>query len=276
MVIPENPLLPFFAYGIFKRGQISYYCIKNFVTNNTKPTSVNGRLYVRDGIPLLDRSGDDLEIQGELISFKDGCEIEAYQSIVNLEPQKYYRWEVIETTKGQANALLGKSPQKGSISETNNWDSWQDPLFTTVFEIIEEELAHDEIDMDGKTFLRLQMTYMLLWSAIERFVSLRYNFRGKDIRAKILTLAENEKFVSQLLRVKAPHRDIYSTDNVEEKFKFDATNPRACLDYYYQIRCNITHRGKAAIADIKLVRQCLRELGHIFDELIYSAKKDIP
>jgi hypothetical protein len=266
--------LPFFAYGIFRRGQISHFCIKNYVSELSDSVFVNGLLYVRDGIPLLETNDTDNVVCGDLIFFKPNTSDLAYKSIINLEPQKYYKWGVIKTSEGDANVLLGRSPKKGSVAESPNWNSWDDPLFSTIFEIIHEQLSSDEIDLNGKSFLKLQMTYLMLWSAIERFVSLRYNFRGSDIRNKILSLSNDPIFSKHLLNITAQHRVIYSTDNVEKKYRFIHSSPKDCLDYYYQIRCNITHRGKASISDIQLVKQCLYELTNIFMNVIQSSRND--
>ena len=172
MQATPNNSLPFFAYGIFRRGQISHFCIKDYVDTVHKSLQIKGRLYIRDGIPLLDVGQDYGQIEGDLISFKPQFESMAFQSIENLEPQKYYKWGVIQTPKGDANILLGRSPQKGSVAESNYWNSWDDPLFTTLFDVVDEQLAHNDFDLDGKSFLKLQMTYLLLWTSIERFVSL--------------------------------------------------------------------------------------------------------
>ena len=270
-IAPINSL-PFFAYGIFRIGQISHFCIKEYIDTVYKSLRIKGRLHIRDGIPLLEVGEESGEIEGDLITFKPQFQSLAIQSIENLEPQKYYKWGVIQTPKGDANILLGRSPQKGSVAESNYWNCWDDPLFTTLFDIVDEQLALNDFDLDGKSFLKLQMTYLLLWASIERFVYLRYGFRGSEIRGKINELKNEKAFCESLLLINGVHRDIYSTDNVENKFKFIPNSPKACIDYYYQIRCNITHRGKASISDAKLVQQSLKELSFIFKRVIESAK----
>ena len=52
MKLPNNTGLPFFAYGIFKPGQIAHFRIKDLV-ENTKDAEISGSLKERDGIPLL-------------------------------------------------------------------------------------------------------------------------------------------------------------------------------------------------------------------------------
>jgi hypothetical protein len=40
-------------------------------------------------------------------------------------------------------------------------------------------------------------------------------------------------------------------------------NPRKCLDYYYYVRSNLSHRGKGAFNDGEIVRCSLLELHSI-------------
>jgi hypothetical protein len=279
MNLPANTNLPFFAYGIFKQGQISYPIIEPFVGQNT-PHYIHGKLWVRDGIPLaqlLHHTDNSEFISGDLISFKRGQEVDGYQSICNLEPDYYYEWSEVAEGDNWVNILIGKKINKGAEEyEAPEWNSWDDPLFTTAFEVINELISEAENDLyssiDGRSFLKLQMGYLLLWTSIERFVTLRYCFSGKTIRQKILELQYEPKFSEALLRLNSEsYRKIYSSENTSDYF-FDKSKPVKTLDYYYQIRSNITHRGKASVTDAKLVLKCLKDLTSVFEGLIISLK----
>jgi hypothetical protein len=52
MNLPPNTSLPFFAYGLFKPGQLCFIRIHDLV-NNIRETEVGGTLKERDAIPLL-------------------------------------------------------------------------------------------------------------------------------------------------------------------------------------------------------------------------------
>lgn len=52
MRLPNKTTLPFFAYGLFKPGQLSYFRIRDFIENMEEGIIV-GKLIERDGIPLL-------------------------------------------------------------------------------------------------------------------------------------------------------------------------------------------------------------------------------
>lgn len=274
MELPINTDLPFFAYGIFKRGQISHFQIKEFVKQLMENHTLNGELRIRDGIPIIDIGNFGSTVNGNLIWFHPQSSLQAYQNICSLEPKKYYKWDIAKTQFGDANILVGVKPNLGSVEDVESWDSWNDSLFTVSFEIIEETIVESDKDdfLNGKQFLRLQMAYLLLWSCIERFVALRYNFRGKEVMVNVHKLANEPKFKELLLNSNGHHRVLYSSDSVEEKRKFDRNNPLSCIKYYYQLRSNITHRGKAAIQDIALVKDCLIELKDIFQKIIEDAK----
>ena len=279
MQMPTDTSLPFFSYGIFRAGGISFICIKEHIKNIEKNKKAVGRLLVRDGIPILDTEEKSFHADGDICYFKEAeCE-EAYGKIIGLEPEKYYTWELQEIEGIKVNLLSGVRAKKGSVvAESSFWDSWNDDaLFNTAFEIIEEDLPKLGVNfIDGKKFLKLQMLYLLLWTSIERYLGLRYSFRGSEISSKIRSLSSNQNFMKILARrtAQSTYRVIYSTDRVDDAVKFDSNNPKKSLEYYYQVRCNITHRGKAALGDSALVEKCLVDLTAIYKEFLAAEKRD--
>ena len=277
--MPTDTSLPFFSYGIFRAGGISFICIKEHIKNIEKNKKAVGRLLVRDGIPILDTEEKSFHADGDICYFKEAeCE-EAYGKIIGLEPEKYYTWELQEIEGIKVNLLSGVRAKKGSVvAESSFWDSWNDDaLFNTAFEIIEEDLPKLGVNfIDGKKFLKLQMLYLLLWTSIERYLGLRYSFRGSEISSKIRSLSSNQNFMKILARrtAQSTYRVIYSTDRVDDAVKFDSNNPKKSLEYYYQVRCNITHRGKAALGDSALVEKCLVDLTAIYKEFLAAEKRD--
>lgn len=107
------------------------------------------------------------------------------------------------------------------------------------------------------------MAYLLLWSAIERYVSLRYHLGG-DVYAKVKMLAKEEAFAASLREQVTERRILYRADRPGERVDLDASRPDRSLGYYYQVRSNITHRGKAAVRDFDTLRFSLEELNNIF------------
>jgi hypothetical protein len=278
MTLPEDIKLPFFAYGIFKKGEISFHCIRDYVKDVTNDVELSFKLYVRDGIPIVDSNDRNGRTQGCLIRFKDSLIEQAYGKISELEPEKYYRWQTTEINGNKVNFLAGKSPTKGSVAaESSDWNSWDDPLFTEVFDIFKRANDITSIDITGKAFLELQMIYLLLWTSIERFASLRYGFRGERVTEKLHKMAKSVEFTNALAiqflkNSETNQRKIFSSDSIEKYYKLSFENPVEAIDYYYQIRCNIAHRGKAAIEDAKFVKKCIFELSNIFKTVLERSK----
>jgi len=279
MQMPKDTSIPFFSYGIFRVGGISFICVKEHIKDVLKNKRAVGKLLVRDGIPIIDTQEKTSYVSGDIFYFKEEeCE-EAYKKIIELEPEKYYTWEQQKIDGVEVNLLSGVKAKKGSVvAENSLWDSWNDdPLFNTAFEIIEEDLVSMKFkSIDGKKFLKLQMLYLLLWTSIERYLGLRYSFRGAEISSKIRSLANNKNFIEILERrtANSNYRKIYSTDKVEKALTFYSNNAQKSLDYYYRVRCNITHRGKAALEDSDLVEKCLVDLKGIFIEFLNAEKRD--
>ena len=268
--VPSNTNLPLFAYGLFKPGELAFYKIKE-LTDTYVEAKVNGKLKLRDGVPILVKNQD--LVRGYLIKFQSGLELEAYSRIMEIEPEKIYKWEEIVTEDGtRCNTLIGRKPRLGtSYYEYRSWNSKNDPYFSVALDEIrdilnDEENQHPNGPDDPKSFLRLQMAYMLLWVSIERYASMKYHL-GADVHSKIKQIAQDETFVKSL------KRHVNRTDNITgahdlEKYKLNARNPKKSIEYYYQIRSNSVHRGKMVYDDHKIIQKALKELLAIFEDLI--------
>ena len=129
-----DPGLPFFAYGLFKPGQLGYFQIREFVKH--RPWAVAaGRLLVRDGLPFL-VPDDELTVRRALLGFSDSGA--AYERIVDMEPRHLYRWRTIEVAGRAANVLYGTKPSCGNPLDWPSWDGWEDPLFTEALTVVKE------------------------------------------------------------------------------------------------------------------------------------------
>ena len=271
---PANPDLPFFAYGLFRPGQIAFFQIRELVEETQARARVHGDLWVRDGIPLLDPAGYG-QIEGALLRFVNGRSPEAYERIASLNLDKQYRWGTATAVWGEANVLVGRSVRKGSDPmEAPQWDAWQDPLLTSALDVVKETMAESsDFTFDLKPLFRLQMAYLLLWSAIERYASLRYDL-GKDVLRKVRQLASEEAFAESLRRrVKAP-RAVQRADEPGDRQRLDPDDPNRSIDFYYQVRSNIVHRGKAAFRDHEILRVSLSELLPIVRDVLKAARAD--
>lgn len=269
---PCDLSLPFFSYGTLMPNEISYFRIKPFV-ERFKEGSVRGALFVRDGLLVADERGDST-IRGYLLKFKSGCELAAYQSIDDLEPSAQYRWGLTKVDGADANILWGCRPRKGSIELDFDWSSWDDPLFTTALDVVQELLdKHSAWDWNCENSFYLQMAYLLLWTSIERYASLRYHLKDKAT-GKVEKIAEEPTFASKLQELVLEKRHVQRVDFPERKTELDPNDPKKAIRYYYQIRSNLIHRGKGMPNDHRIIFLGCSELLEIFRHLLSAARAD--
>jgi hypothetical protein len=118
------------------------------------------------------------------------------------------------------------------------------------------------------------MAYLLLWSAIERYASLRWGFGGGPAQ-RVKKLAREPAFVRALQQHAEPGALFYRADNRgSSPLRLDPEEPSQAIDFYYQVRSNITHRGKAAHDELSLVLGFLTELSAIFRDLLAEILAD--
>lgn len=270
---PTNIDLPFFAYGLFKPGQLAFFQLREVVKSVTDPAHIAGSLRLRDGLPIIDQAGGG-SVRGALLTFLSARASEAYDRISSMEPDKHYRWHEDQVGGKAANVLVGRSPRRGSVPcEEAEWDGWNDPLFTAALDVVEETRKSQAFDWNLKPLFRLQMAYLLLWTSIERYVSLRYHL-GDKVTEKVGRLAHESAFAQSLRGHVQGQREVYRADRPGEKEVLDPQSPDKAVRYYYQVRSNITHRGKGVVRDYELVEKSLQELLPIFRDVLKAAKDD--
>lgn len=267
-----NIELPFFSYGFFRPGEISFLGIKDYV-QSVKPLIIKGDLVLRDGITLFKES--DQKVNGYLITFQPEYTNDAYDFINSLEPFNFFQWKEKSTLEGERfNILIGIKPDRGSenIRETNWKTIWEDPFFTSAIELL-EEIPNEAFDCNLKPLFKLQMKYMLLWTILERFSFLRYSLGGRP-SANIGRLANDQYFKEALKIFAKKERYVYSSEDPGNKLTLNSDNPKKSVAYYYQVRCNITHRGKAVVRDHDTVKNSFDELFKITKYLLCKTKAE--
>lgn len=268
---PQDRELPFFAYGVFKPGELAFFQLQEFVLSD-RSGEIPGSLLLRDGLPILDNSQSG-SVSGVLLDFAPGRGPDAYARISAMEPGSQYRWAVTTAEGECANVLVGRSPHKGSVYLEEAWSSWSDPLFTEALQVVIDTLNEPKTGSLYTPLFRLQMAYLLLWSSMEHYISLRYCLSDKATE-KIWRLADEEAFARGLLKHVTRRDDVYRADRPRGKEVLDANSPLKSLRYYYQLRSNITHRGKRALRDCERLRSSLEELLAIFQDVLETAEKD--
>jgi hypothetical protein len=253
---PSNTSLPVFVYGFLKPGELAYSIVEAFVEKSIR-ANVRGMLRIRDGLPLL--TAGNGTVDGYLLYPKGGL----YKAICRFEPRAQYRWNTIETRERTlANVLLGRSPNKGSASlEAERFSSLDDILLADGPRAVRRTLrrAHrgDEVDR----FFEVQMAYLLLWSIVERFMSLRYG-PWLEPHDKIEKFGSDNLWSSALASIAGGIEQgalVVDSRDPDDVYRLDVTKPLGSLRYFYQFRCNIVHRGKDAMVEtIRLKRAAMQ------------------
>lgn len=264
--------LPFFSYGFFRPGEISFLGIKDFV-NSSIAMSIKGDLVLRDGVTLF-KDSETQKVDGFLISFLPEFANRAYSFINSLEPTKLFKWRTGDYDGIHYNILYGVRPNFGTddIRETDWKSVWQDPFFTSALEVL-SEMPVEKFDKSLKPLFKLQMKYMLIWTILERFSFLRYSFGGGPALRNNL-LAENVYFEEALLKFVNEERTAYSSEDPHRKTMLYNRDSKKSMNYYYQVRCNITHRGKAVFRDHETVEKSYNELFEITRYILEKTKAE--
>jgi hypothetical protein len=272
---PPRLDLPFFAYGLFRPGQLAFSSLRPWINEISEPVEAPFELRLRDGLPLINKDSPG-RVVGSLLRFSAGSGPEAYAAIAQIEPDKQYIWGETIVRGELANVLFGRSPERGSAScEELEWNGWNDPLFTIALDVVQETIDLEEHESNGsgsilKSLFRLQMAYMLLWSSIERYCSLRYRRNDTALKRR-QAMAQERAFALALQTCVTRGRKIFRADDPQEACVLTIEKPEKAIEYYYQVRCNVTHTGKASIGDLNHVLPSAKELVTIFRQVLRSA-----
>lgn len=267
--LPDKLTLPFFAYGLFKPGQLAYFQIGGLVAT-TSSASIPGELLVRDGVPFLNKAGQG-RVDGAVVKFDPGTEEQAYDCVAHMEPRHLYSWSTVRVDEATANVLVGRRPKQGRPLHSPNWDGWRDPLFEEALDLV-EQARQARGNRNFRSLFKRQMAYMLLWSAIERYLTLRYSL-GENVVKKVKKLASEPAFAAALRRHVDTMNEVRRSSDPTQAAKLDPNDPERSALYYYQVRSNVTHRGKTAPdEDGAILEAALDELLPIFREVLEAAQ----
>ena len=186
--------LPFFAYGLLKPGQPAFFQIREYVDEATYEIAcAPGVLVIQDALPILKKTDNNGATKGVLVPFKAESADEAYKTIRAFEPESIYQWDTEDVPGRRANVLYAAHPEAGNPIDWPNWDGWKDPLFKGALKVDEETRRQASEKHGYYRLFRLQMAYLLLWSAIERYLTFRYSAAG-PIEKRVKKLSTRKGF----------------------------------------------------------------------------------
>ncbi len=139
--------------------------------------------------------------------------------------------------------------------------------------VVRDAIAELEVNQrhwdQWQKFFRAQMAYLLLWSILERLSALCFG-PNHDPMKRINQLHELRGIKELML--KHIERDDKVTDSRDPTaiYKLDRSNSEACFKYYYQVRNNLSHRGKAVRNEFDKVAKSLSELTTITEAYLLN------
>lgn len=270
---PPNKSLPLFVYGAFMPNMPAFEQLRPLVESPLQPDQIKGGLYVRDGLPLLNVNASG-SVHGFVLRWLPNTD--GYKVVCEFEPRSHYKWFEVTLESGTlANTLVIRFPTKGNPQhiEACSWSLSDDPAFgqglKTVRLSIKEmdQMPCNSFDANWHRFFRSQMAYLLLWSILERLSALCFG-PGQDPMKRIKRLHELPE-MENLVR-----QNVRRTDNVSDSrnpnktYKLDCTSAKKCFEYYYQIRSNLSHRGKGVVNEFEKVHESLKELLAITEQYL--------
>jgi hypothetical protein len=270
---PINFELPFIAYGSFKPNELRFNLIKPFVSEY-KPINVVGLMKEKDGVPIIytinTKSYAWIDYSAFKIYFKKGKEQLAYKIISENEPNTYYNW--VEYEGG--NLLEGVKKLRGLEDFLDySWSFKNDPYFSQGL-LACKEISNNQpiqgsaLDQEYFHFFSNQSAFMLLWTIIERFCSIKYGNLSPTEKLKKLS-SDTDIDWSFAFDIVKRNDSIIRSDRANDKLKLDSsTSIKKILDYYYGLRSNVVHRGKNVFEDSDRIIGAFNELYQIVDGLI--------
>lgn len=256
---------PLFAYGALKPGEFAHAQVAKHVSTSTLAMLADHGLRSRDGLPLLVES-PGARVRGALLRFDDAQA--AYEVVCQFEPRKHYRWApegvtvVCDDREVRANALLPRKPRAGAdLEHVEEWYTADDPVFTAGLPAAAEIahpwvwMPHDENGFPWEGFFRVQAAYLLLWSVVERVAALRFG-PALDPMRRINNLGDLPSMRHWLAaaQVRMTERRVVDSRDPGDgvSLRDDGSN---AWGYWYQIRNNLSHRGKGSVRDRKIVNE---------------------
>jgi hypothetical protein len=222
-------------------------------------------------------------VRGFFVVFRERDCSTAYETICRFEPRAVYSWKQVTLVSPPvgANILLGKKLDRGRPQDLDDgsWSFRQDPVFRHGLNVVEavtvqwggQPFRSAPPDyFDWTRFFQLQMAYLLLWSAIERYSAFAFG-PALSPQDRIEALGNDPGFLSALRRLGPDtSEEVSDSRNPGQKSRLDMAHPGNAAKYFYQVRSNLSHRGKGAWSDGEIVRQSLVLLLAVFKDMLSS------
>lgn len=271
---PPDTALPMFVYGALRPGELAHQGLLAVQPQlRTRPARLSEHeIRLRDGLPFL-KPGVSGRVTGDLLDLDQA----GYKRACAYEPRDLYKWSqvTVGTDSGpvQANTLLGKRLERGTEPESlTTWTGASDPLFAFGVPALGDQalrLLRQGARRDPRTrgfwdqAVALQGAFLTAWTVAERLSVLAF---GPDLGpvARIKALDAWEPTRAAVDLASPPFVRVHDSQDASAPVDF-AEKP---FEAWYTARSNLSHRGKAATADVRLLRDSLMGLHDVLRQLL--------
>lgn len=281
----DTSVLPYFVYGPLKPDQPGHGRVHADIGHVESATLDDYGLRVRDGLPGL-VALDGGQTSGALLFPRPGREHALRTTVTAFALGGIYTARDVHVrADGRRQRAITCVFANGTDGYPNEGDEgwWSialDPLLARGLPLLVEQIADaahafaEDPEQRGEAgdsemgkfwggYLPLLGQYLIVWSALERYLTLA--FAERTVPAALRKLAATQEGKDAVDGVWAPA--------VQEVFNSQTLVPIAwsearAWDFWYQVRCNAVHRGKSADRDAALVASSAHGLSTALTKLL--------
>lgn len=272
-----------FVYGTLKEGEIAFNQIKNMVAKVSPAKLIDYQIGIEDNLPKIFRHNGSL-VKGELIQPKESQSEKFFKTVQDYEGSLYYKVPVQVEIEGSAvdtsTYLAHGEPGRGFTRlEELAWYSRKYPFFSEYFPMLFEQikLLGNESHLNDlnsnywKYMDKLQGHYLKLIIFLENYSLLVFGYsRSLGPNGRLNKLGESKEWALAFHQVENQVGIIPQevSDARSPTQRYNNSDARSAIKFFYQIRNNISHQGKSSPADLDIIFNALKDLSLIIRELL--------
>ncbi|GAB3328539.1 gamma-glutamylcyclotransferase family protein [Micromonospora halotolerans] len=269
-----------FVYGSLCRSELAHRQVEPCISGVERAELAGYGLYVRDGLPFITEVPGG-SVRGDLLMPTAERADALRRRVQEYEGNDLYierRVRAKAETGGEVDAwvYIGRSPRRGNPQlQEQRWSSADDPLFNGgldgIFGFAKrhfETVRPMPADMEGfwEAFLPIQGLYLTLCTVLERYTALVFGPRLEPGK-RLSRLQAESATMAAVAEVNPPSIEVRDSRDPRER---ECAPGRSSFDAWYQVRSNLSHRGKAAFTDFVLVERSIVGLHDTLRHLLAS------
>jgi len=273
--------------------ELAFGQISSFVERFEEAKIVSAEIYLRDGLPALkiySLSGySHQQVPGYLLFPRDGEE-SALIEVTNSFEGSNYRLQEVQVTSSTGENIGAVTFAGAKIDQSNpepwegNWSSAHSPLLGYGYPNLVLNLKITDLRVPGGLspgsywkapeywngkgswpgLLRIEGDYLTLTSIFEYVLSLRFGRKfGSDVMKRLNAIAEEPEMQQAFSSIVID--EIWDVRNVTNigAGKTSPTNLMKSIQSCYEVRNNLTHRGKSIKSDAMKVINATKLLSEL-------------